>query len=290
MGSREKSILKTLLYSDIFDYPLTKEELYTYLILENGTKISSSLFNEYLKTLRDVIDYRESFFCVKGRKEIINKRISLLSDNIYKLNIANRISSIFSYIPTVRLVGVSGSLAMHNAQKDDDIDFFIITSAHCVWITRLLLVSIVHVLGYRRKKKQKNLRNKVCLNMFVSSSNLKTAKKDQNLYTAHEIAQLKVLINKNDMHRSFLLANSWVLEYMPHVFEFPNTNFNIQKVSIVEKLFQYVEPAAKYVQKNYMKKHITTEIVTDTKLAFHPINYRDIILQKYKRRLKKYKI
>jgi len=48
MDSREEAILKTLLYSSLFDYPLKKEEIYNFLIAKKISK------NELLKSLNNV--------------------------------------------------------------------------------------------------------------------------------------------------------------------------------------------------------------------------------------------
>lgn len=44
------------------------------------------------------------------------------------------------WIPGLRMVAVSNSLAMHATHEDSDIDLFIISAPHRVWIVRTLVL------------------------------------------------------------------------------------------------------------------------------------------------------
>ena len=67
----QKAILTTLLYSDIFSFPLTKDELWKFLISEK--KISREEFEKALLSLKKLIVYHQNFYCLSGREEIIVK-------------------------------------------------------------------------------------------------------------------------------------------------------------------------------------------------------------------------
>ena len=72
MGSSKESILKTLLYSDIFDYPLSKEEIWKFLISKN--KEDKQSFLKYLSLKNNLFNHKNNFYFIKGRIEIIKKR------------------------------------------------------------------------------------------------------------------------------------------------------------------------------------------------------------------------
>ena len=87
----EEAILKTLLYSDIFDFPLTKEELWRFLISDK--KIEFEEFNKDLKKLISIDkevskDSSSTFYCLLKRDEIFIKRIENLKEVKKKLAIA----------------------------------------------------------------------------------------------------------------------------------------------------------------------------------------------------------
>ena len=64
---------------------------------------------------------------------------------------------------------------MDNAGEKDDIDLFVITSKGTLWITRLLLVSLLIFMGqYRGRGKKES--QKVCLNMLIDEVGLKFEK------------------------------------------------------------------------------------------------------------------
>ena len=50
-------------------------------------------------------------------------------------------------------------------------------------------------------------------------------------------------------------------------------------------ILRVFEPFARKIQFNFMKKHITREIVLENFLAFHPVDYRGKILHKFNIRI-----
>ena len=72
---------------------------------------------------------------ITGRKSITRIKREQISKK--KLQIARKAAKILGKISTVRFVGVTGALAMFNANIDSDIDLLIITSKNRLWLTRL---------------------------------------------------------------------------------------------------------------------------------------------------------
>ncbi len=284
------SIVKTLAYSDVFDYPLTFEELYKFLI---GEKIGRDSFKKVLGSASSLISVQNNLYTFKQREKIVQLRIQREKDSKNKLILAKEIALLLSNIPTVRFLGISGALAMENADKDDDIDFFIITQKGTLWLTRLLCLVLLEIKGVRRKRGVEKASNKVCLNMFMDEDNLSLSYDKRNLYTAHEVVQVKPLLNKNNTYQKFLFGNIWVTKFLPNSVDTEVQRFKGSKIlSEDEKqsfnVFYMFEWVAKTVQLWYMKNHKTRETVTSTMLAFHPKDYQEIILKEYEKRLKKY--
>ena len=75
MGSSKESILKTLLYSDIFNYPLSKEEIWKFLISKN--KEDKQIFLRCLSLKNSPFDHKKNLYFIKGREGIIKKRQKL---------------------------------------------------------------------------------------------------------------------------------------------------------------------------------------------------------------------
>src|SRR5476651_1680155 len=131
MGSSKESILKTLLYSDIFDYPLSKEEIWKFLISENKKDKLTVL--KYLKLKNNFFDCKNNLYFIKGRENTVWKRQVKEKYSLEKIRFAKKIIQKISRIPTVYFIGISGALAMKNSDKNDDIDLFVITAKDSVW-------------------------------------------------------------------------------------------------------------------------------------------------------------
>lgn len=313
MGSSRKSILRTLAYSDIFDYPLTKDELWRFFIADSalsrsaethgrsqvrlGRSLKSVKLERELGSLSSLLVKRNGFYCFKGRVEIIDKRLKREKESNKKLELARRIIDILSHIPTVYLIGISGALAMKNSDKDDDIDLFIVAKKNTLFLTRLLLLAILEVLGKRRRRNEKYAPNKICLNMLIDENILCLPKERQNLYGVHETIQMMPVFQRNNTYKKFIAANLWVRKFLPNAFRYRALiNKRNCKKSFVDVVvcsifsFPVFEFVARRFQLWYIGKHQTKETIKNNFLAFHPRDYKDKILSLYKRRLEKYKI
>lgn len=279
------AVLKTLAYADVFDYPLTKEELYQFLI--HTKPVSKTTFEQVLKKLPPQIVYKQGFYCLKTREALIATRKKRMAISKKKRVLAEQIASKLRLFPTVLCVGLSGGLAMHNTDEHDDIDFFIITRHKTLWLTRFCLVFYLRTLGVLRKRQATLVKNKICLNMFLDEQALALPVQWRNLYTAHEVVQVKPLIDKHHTFARFLAANNWVQTYVP------NSVANLSSVKKerrrnLNKGWYIFEFIAKKCQLWYMKNKQTRETISDEMLAFHPFDYQTHILSAYQQRLKRY--
>lgn len=292
VNSRE-AILKTLLYSEIFDYPLTREEIHKFLI--SNKKVSKSKVFKDLIFLKNKISSSSNYFFIKNKKELIAKRIRREKESEKKLILAVKIIKKITFIPTLKFVGISGALSMKNSEKEDDIDLFVITEEKTIWISRLILVATLKFLGVYREKRRKNSKNKICLNMIIDEKNMLFQKRDKNLYTAHEIAQLIPVFDKNNTYKKFIKQNFWINDFLPN-FKFDKKPYfksksNLLDDSIVNMLINSsIENFSELLQKRYMNKSITNEKVEEGFLAFHPFDYKNFTLKKYEQKIKKAKL
>ena len=134
----EESILRTLLYSDIFDYPLTEKEVWKYLI--SGQKIKPFEFNKTIKKINSVVYRKGNYLYIENRRFTFDKRQKKQKESEEKLRFAKKIIQKLSIIPSVMFIGISGSLSMMNAEKNHDIDLFVIAKHQTIWATRLFLI------------------------------------------------------------------------------------------------------------------------------------------------------
>lgn len=283
----QTAVLKTLAYHDIFNYPLKVEEIKSLLIenTQGSHQLEKTL--DHLILERKIGEHKGYFF-LKDRKSIVALRLKRTKYSKAKLKKAKFFASTLSFIPTVCIVGISGALSMENADKNDDIDLVIITSKNTLWVTRLM--SNIILQPFRRKAGEAHTKDKACLNLFLEENSLKLS--TQNLYIAHEIAQMRPIWQRRNAYSSFLKANTWVKNFLPNwkpfsvdsTFAYPNFVLHITyHISLFEK-------AAKVLQIYYMRKRITTEKVGKHQLYFHPNNTQKWVLKEYQKRLKNLRI
>lgn len=285
------AVLATLAYHDIFDYPLAKEEIHKFLVGSGSDtkKIEKSL--QALVKDKKISQTKDLFF-LRGRNKIVKLRQSRGAYSKVKLERARFFSNLLAAVPTVQMVAVSGALAMGNAQKNDDIDLVIVTAKNTLWSTRLLANTILQ--PFRRKAGRPHTKDKACLNLFIEESSLKI--RTQNLYSAHEVAQMRPLWQRRNTYNRFLKANSWVKNYLPNWT--PNVEGLMTKAGsknreslVVSRLALVAEPLealAKWGQLKYMKKKITTEKIGKHQLFFHPKDTESWVLKTYIKKLSKF--
>ncbi|MDP2649615.1 MAG: hypothetical protein Q8P10_02105 [bacterium] len=300
IGSVGKSILRTLLYSDIFDYPLKESEIRRLLITEDvkTVRLLGVRLTDELKDLSSLISQKKQFYFLRNRDQIVKKRLEREKESSEKLKIAIKVCSKLSRIPTVQLIAISGGLAMRNSDRSDDIDLFIISSNNKLWITRLLLIIFLKFIGRHRGRQDKNVKDKICLNFLIDESSLSFSKEKQDVYNAHEIVQMLSIFERNNMYNRFIEGNKWVSEYLPNTVKHRTKPNNTQNYT--EFLFSVVlcpvlissvfEQISKNIQLWYMKRYQTNEVITDHMLAFHPIDNRKRVLSLYRKKLRKYKL
>lgn len=289
----EHAILITILYSDIFSFPLTKDEIWKYLI--SNKKIPFEKFTVALKQLKQ-IEFKESYYALKNREEIVIERKKNLKELAKKQQLAKRISEKLSIIPSILFIGISGGLAAGNVTIKDDIDYVIITKKNTLYTTRILILILLQILGVRRFRNQKLASNTICVNLLFDETEIGWFNNNKDVYTAREIAQIIPLFERNSMYDRFLHANSWINHFFPNIPIAHNMDASGKKgiVSyqhesekhIFSKKINFllfnsiIETVILFLQVTYMKRHHSNEIITKHFLAFHPNNYRTLVLAK----------
>lgn len=214
--SAKKDVLGTLAYADIFGYPLTFSEVWQFLVAKKKTakQVVQKTLNLMVKQKKLATDGQFYFF--PTRRQIVSKRLIKEKLSIQKLKIANRVANWLRLIPTIKMVAVTGALAMKNSTKNDDIDLLIVAAKKRLWLTRLFSVFLVELVSQRRQPGDRMVRNKICLNMFLDEAHLMVPKKEQDLFTAHEVCQLKPLWERENIYQKFINQNQWYQKYLPN--------------------------------------------------------------------------
>ncbi|MGD0523088.1 MAG: hypothetical protein ABSA43_00800 [Candidatus Microgenomates bacterium] len=256
----DKKIL-TIVYHDIFDFPLTTSELEKW-------KADDKLA---IPAGRQKIENKSGFYFLKGREELIGERLEKEKIAKKKMKIARRSARILGLIPSIRLVGVTGALAMANTEERSDIDLMLVTSADTLWLTRLISYALLSLTGFKiRRPGGINEKDKLCLNMWLDEDSLTWPVKERSLYSAHELGQLVPLVTKNNLYEYLMWENGWLKDYWPNI-KIVNSAKRIARSK--NKILKFFNQLAFWVQKRYMTGKITREVVTESKAIFHPVDW-----------------
>ncbi|MFT3909394.1 MAG: hypothetical protein QM737_08225 [Ferruginibacter sp.] len=201
----KKDILSTLAYFDMFDYPLKKRELFTFLQhpadnREFETTLDFLLNESVIFKLNDFYSLNNNFLLVERRFKG-NARAEVL------LKKAGAGARLLSKFPYVRGVAISGSLSKNFADETADVDYFIIAAENRLWIAR----SFLHVFKkFTFLFKKQHL---YCMNYFIDE--LQPEIVEKNIYTATEVATLMPLYG-TDTFEKFYAANEWTKQWLPN--------------------------------------------------------------------------
>ncbi|OGG04126.1 hypothetical protein A2Z33_03105 [Candidatus Gottesmanbacteria bacterium RBG_16_52_11] len=291
-----QAVIATLSYADVFDYPLTRDEIALWII---GRPIPEKILSVLLPE-KDIQSGRRALYHLSGRQRIVRLRSERQSVSRMKRGEAYRVAGWLVRLPTVLLVGITGGLAMNNARPEDDIDLIIIARQGTVWTTRILVTLMVELVARRRRPADTDVADKICLNMFLSEDFLAMPSSDRDLYGAHEVLQLQPLATRGRVYRRFLDINSWVSGLLPvawSVLRVRTSSVNgthSASAGIAGSLFipvaRALETIARTLQQRYMRNRLTTEIVNDSTIRFHPHDARRFVRRELMKRLRRYSI
>ncbi len=162
MKTIEGEILNVLSYFDLFDYPPTLEEIYTFFKKKTAVGQITRILGKMGKRgviLKIRLAHNSRFRYTLGeylKKKIKDQRLKTKDfEEREKISMEKRkkirlFIKLLSFFPQVKLIGLSGTVAMMNAKRDDDIDLFIITAKNRLFTGRFIALLIAQLLGIRR--------------------------------------------------------------------------------------------------------------------------------------------
>ncbi len=270
LGEKE---ISSLIYHDIFDYPLAPLELIKWTA---GSKVK-------FKNLENIkISTKNGFLFLNGKEGSTLKRLMRKRISKRKLGKARKAAKILSFLPSIRMVAATGALAMNNANEESDIDFLMITKKGSLWTTRFLAMALLKVFGIpRRKYGERSTKDKLCLNIWLDESDLAWSKSSRDIFTSHEISQVIPLVNKEQAYERFLSKNIWIADFWPNATS-AKAGKEKKRSKIGERGFamRLVESLMRRAQYWYMKDKITRETITSTRALFHPVDWASLISSK----------
>lgn len=318
----KNNILITLAYYDVLDFPLKAEEVLRYLIktetLLSPEEINIGNIKQTLDQLLldKVVGFGGGYYFFHDRDYLIPLRKK--RQKISERKIARATSAVrwLRFLPFMKTIFASGSLALKNCEELSDLDVLVVVKHGRIWLARLLISGVLSFLRIRRKSFEKIAPDKICLNHYITDKSLKIP--FENLYNAQTYLNLKpILIRDEKIFSDFFNENAWLNKYLCSA---GNNKFYdsmmYHKIGIGDKGQEVgIKWLAKAVSgffewalnsrlgnwleqksKNYQVKRIEANPLTikpeghvvysDEQLAFHPGSVEKEIIEKYNQRLK----
>ena len=246
--------------------------------MKNFTKLLQfrSLMNQGISSNESLGIWGKDFnkeYVGKNENKSLDKKIKIAKDNISVLLIGN----------LVKFIGISGSVGSGFAKEDDDIDIFVVTRNGSMWLYRALvkLKNIFH--GKIRVKGEKDVKDKLCLNLIAEERGLEF---DNDIFNFNELMYLIPIYNEKYINYIYS-QNRWL-----------ETEYGIKKENMVTNIkpgrevnifLRILNVSFYYLQLIYMKlaRHNPDfrriqENSKKGRMEFFPKKFRERKVAKYK--------
>ncbi|MBN2382847.1 hypothetical protein JXQ70_08190 [bacterium] len=196
------NIIEPLIYADIFDYPLSLTEIHRNCA-EPITKDDLRHIVDHDPLIRKVISSAQGYYFLIGRDELVTvrQRRQVTSSECWAR--ARQVAKCLQYVPFVRGLLVTGSLAVDNATEHDDLDFLVLTSPGRLWFVFAILGTAQRLVS----------RFYLCPNYYLSIDHLLIRRRTP--YVAREALQARFIAGF-DTCQQFHDVNDWVYQYFPN--------------------------------------------------------------------------
>ena len=295
------AILATLAYFDVFEYPLTAVEAHKFLWQQKATLGDVVAELEAMETA-GTVSRQFGYYCLPGREALVETRWQryLLAEKKYQR--ALMAASWLRLVPNIRIAAVCNNLAYSNARAESDVDLFIVTAPHRIWLTRLLVTLVVQLLGLRRYGDK--IADRCCLSFYLTAdaSDLKPfALTPDDPYLCYWLATLAVIYARPGAAEEFWRANDWVKNFLPNFR--PRVMNGRRTIPPVHRSSRLATAAGDWL--NQIAKHLQLAkmaarernrqrgvgvVVSDRVLKFHEEDRRAQYRQEWRKRLTNYEL
>lgn len=205
MTEIREDILATLAYFDIFNYPLSSTEIYSFLKHEyEQDKFSLELAS--LTDQQEIYQFNE-LYSLKNDVTLTFRRYEGNRKAEALIKVGRKVSDFLIRFPYVRGIAISGSLSKNYADENSDIDLFVITAKNRVWIARTLMHA------FKKLTFLVNKQDYFCMNYYIDEEQLEIIEK--TTYTAIEVVTL-ITLQGEGVFKQFSEANAWTLDHLPN--------------------------------------------------------------------------
>jgi len=284
----KETILKTIVFFDLFDYPLTAWEVWKLGRWQEPVSLVEVMACLEDEETKQKIRSKLGFYFLTGREEIVVTRQTRYNITDKKIKRALKVARMFSHIPWIKMIAVSNVIGSHNMKTESDIDLFIVAADGRLWLTRFFCVAIVKLLGLRPGPGK--TRDTICLNFYASESALdfKNLRLPADIYFTYWLAGLMPIYDSGGIYEKLIAANYWFVEALPNWQPVDPAKCRLVKGAsngiwrkIIDLVFGSLEGRSKQMQMRIMPDELkgkmnsgTDVVINDQILKLHPKDRR----------------
>lgn len=206
----EQAVLRTLAYADVFGCPLTGAEIHRYLEQVAATPAELQGVLDNSDWLAGRLSREGPWYALRGREGLAAARDEQTARAGRLWQTAWSCGRLLACLPFVRMVAVTGALAVDNVKTGDDIDFMIVTAPGRVWLVRAAAIVVVRLARLAGVQ--------LCPNYVLAETALSQDRRD--LFVAHELAQM-VPLSGLPLYWRMRAANVWAEKFLPNALSLP---------------------------------------------------------------------
>jgi hypothetical protein len=208
-GARERTlaraVIATLAYADVFDHPLDAAEVHRYLVATPASRDEVADVLVRWRALGRVVESGSGRYALAGRRASAALRWGREGRARRLWPKARRWGKALAALPFVRMVAVTGALAVDAADPGADIDYLVVAAAGRVWTCRAFVTALARTATLAGVR--------LCPNYVLSEGAL--GLDVRTLYTAHEFVQMVPLAGAHAW-AALRAANAWVSDFLPN--------------------------------------------------------------------------
>lgn len=296
----QNNLYKTIIYFDLFSYPLTALEVWKYAQISEPCSFVDALEQLEHLHMRGAVQEKDGFWFLSDQEHILNVRRKryLIAERKYRK--VRRAIRFLKQISGIRMIAVANTLAWSHARDESDIDLFIVTQPGALWTSRLLGVTPFALLKLRPRPQRE--RDTFCFSFFASERALdfsSLAIQPEDPYLLYWLATLAPVYDPDGLLSGVWDVNTWARALLPNA-EPAHLSARRRESGHVsahtEEAGEQVgmwEQSARALQLARFPRDLRTlmncdhrVVVTDELLKFHKNDRRKMIAEQYRSRCK----
>ncbi len=297
----EESIMKTLCWFSVFDYPLSLFEVHKWLLEPNQSYSLEEVIDslESSKWLSDKIKSKDGFYSLASKNifDSVKKRQARFIDAARKYKKLKRAARFFAALPGVRAVAAANTLSWWHTTESSDIDLFVVTRPGHIWSSRFYMVLPFLLVGKRPTHDHNNEHEDIdpfCFTFFSTQNALQLeeiAIRGKDYYLAFWTKALVPIFDKDNSLEKVGKVNYWATRLLPHAkqscvhhsMKNHKRSYLPLQTGVFESLFRFVQQKRLPNQLRDCANTDSDVIINDDMLKFHDNDRREEYREEYEK-------